>query len=62
MERKLSQEEFCKAILACQNDNMITETGILSLLKNPRKLSKCNEALVIIIASNFYGYPHDLAS
>ena len=60
MERKLSQE-FCKAILACQNDDMITETGILSLLKNPRKLSKCNEALVIIIASNFY-YPHDLAS
>ena len=52
MERKLSQEEFCKAILACQNDDdMITETGILSLLNNLRKLSKCNEALVIIIAS-----------
>ena len=29
--QKLSQEEFCKAILACQNTDMITETRILSL-------------------------------
>ena len=29
--QKLSQEEPCKAILACQNDEMITETGILCL-------------------------------
>ena len=29
--QKLSQEEFCKAILPCQNDDMITETGILCL-------------------------------
>ena len=29
--QKLSPEEFCKAILACQNDDMITETGILCL-------------------------------
>ena len=29
--QKLLQEELCKAILACQNDDMITETGILCL-------------------------------
>ena len=29
--QKLSQEEFCKTILACQNDDMITETGIFCL-------------------------------
>ena len=29
--QKLSQKEFCKAILAYQNDDMITVTGILCL-------------------------------
>ena len=29
--QNLPQEEFCKAIIACQNDEMITETGILCL-------------------------------
>ena len=29
--QKLSQKEFCKATLACQNDDMITDTGILCL-------------------------------
>ena len=29
--QKLSLEEFCKTILACQNDDMVTETGILCL-------------------------------
>ena len=29
--QKLSREEFGKAILACQNDDMIIETGILCL-------------------------------
>ena len=29
--QKLSQEELSKTILACQNDDMITETGILYL-------------------------------
>ena len=29
--QKLSQEEFCKVILACQNDEMVTETGVLCL-------------------------------
>ena len=29
--KKLSQEEFCRANLACQNDDMITETEILCL-------------------------------
>ena len=29
--QKLSQGKPCKAILACQNDDMMTETGILCL-------------------------------
>ena len=29
--QKLSQKKFCKAILACKNDDMMTETGILCL-------------------------------
>ena len=46
--QKLSQEEFCKAILACQNDDMITETGVLCL-KIQETYQTQNEALVIFI-------------
>ena len=46
--QKLSQEEFCKAILACQNDDMITETGVLCL-KIQETYQTQNETLVIFI-------------
>ena len=50
---KLTQIEFTNAILACQNDDMLSETGLLCL-KIQEAFKKKHFSLIFVSHRNFF--------